>query len=173
MSEHTITFVAASVETVQLRCKGWRRALPEARTQMVDNPFTGQKMPLTSWDPDPTAAFPDDAVDVPTWNGLSTLAVHMVSPEDVRDIAGVLLPEPERQAAVRVGFVGPDPASVEHREILVLSREFATTLASAHGDVAKTTALSEEAVTLLRSLSPFARAANNRTHTIFAYFEWG
>ena len=94
--------MCASEATVQLRCQGWRKALEKAQEHMATNPFTGEAMRMTSFDPAPEEAFADDAVDVPAWEQLPTLHVHMASPDDLRSIARLLTPSLD-ESAVRVG----------------------------------------------------------------------
>lgn len=179
MSEQGITFVCASEASVQARCKGWRKALEKAQAHTATNPFTGEAMQMTSSDPHPAEPFAVDAVDLPTWEELPTLHAHMASPEDLRVIAARLLPPPLVGGAVRVGFVGPEPQTVEHREVFVLSKEFAKRLAAC--TVAEIEAIAsvpdkaapENVLELWKTLAPFAGSVANLHKPIYAYFEWG
>ncbi len=166
--------VLATPEEMRAACPGYREALAEPVTITVINPVTRQPQQVESWDPEPGAPFPPDAIQPPNLDGLKQAYKEGLDADHLRSLAAVLGDANPARAVVPFLIVPPD---LHVLAVEIVSLPFTERLATLTDDEADRAALAWSAaihgddftskrwVTALRA---FAVQARDQGRRIFA-----
>jgi hypothetical protein len=169
-----VNLVLATLDEMRAACPGYREALDEPVTLTVVNPVTQQPQQIASWDPDPSAPFPADAVVPPSFDGLKQAYKDGLDGDHLRTLAAVLGEADSARAVVPFLIVPPDQYTLG---IEVFSLAFAARLAALTDDEAAAAATTWSAMILgddatcerwIAALRAFATQARDRGRRIFA-----
>ena len=166
--------VLATPEEMRAACPGYREALAEPVTLTVINPITGQLEPIASWDPEPFAPFPADAITSPALDGLKQAYKDGLDGDHLRSLAAALNEANPSRAVVPFLIVPPglDTLGVE-----IFSAAFTARLAALTDDEAAAAAVAWAAAILaddatcerwIKALRAFAAQARDQGRRIFA-----
>jgi hypothetical protein len=169
-----VNLVLATEDEMRAAGVGYREALAEPITLTVVDPITGQPQPIASWDPEPGAPFPADAVVPPNLDGLKQAYKDGLDADHLRSLAAVLGEANASRAVVPFLIVPPDQYTLG---IEVISLAFAARLAALTDDEAALAAPAWSALIhgddatcerWIAALRAFATQARDQGRRIFA-----
>jgi hypothetical protein len=169
--------VLATPEEMRAAAPGYREALAEPVTLTVVNPFTKQPEQIISWDPQPFAPFPPEAVKPPDLEGLVHAYKEALDADHLRSLAAVLGEANPSRAVVPFLIVPPD---LDTLAVEILALPFTERLAALTDDEAARAATSWAAAIhgddatctrWIKALRSFAEKARDQGRRIFAVVE--
>jgi hypothetical protein len=169
-----VNLVLATLDEMRAACPGYREALAEPVTLTVVNPVTKQPQQIESWDPEPFAPFPAEAVVPPSLDGLKQAYKDGLDGDHLRTLAAVLGEANAARAVVPFLIVPPDQYTLG---IEVISLAFAARLAALTDDEATAAAPAWSAMIFgddatcerwITALRAFAVQARDQGRRIFA-----